>query len=245
MRTEELISNAVVPGMTHAWAPTEPTQPLTKFQQRVRTHAMDSGQLLPYMTAREIKSRYQPGDREVHVEEWETQRPKHGRTQGYGGEGQTTGGVTKYARPYRGEGVLTDTAFMYRETPESEPEFWQRKYRQADMTAREKHAEGRVRRVPPNVTPDYVNERGVGYVEHWKPGQPGGDERLTNLLNRHGVTQRMGPISLTQQRGDLGRPLIAGGHHRIAGMGVLHPDVLMPTSHFPTRAAAMKAPEYT
>lgn len=60
---------------------------------------------------------------------------------------------------------------------------------------------------------------------------------LADHLLKHGVEN---PISLQfrELHGQLGKPQILGGHHRVAVMHHFQPDALMPVMHFSSHAEA-------
>jgi hypothetical protein len=55
------------------------------------------------------------------------------------------------------------------------------------------------------------------------------DYGLANDIREEGVQK---PVSLGRQFGEMGKPQVVGGHHRIAVMGEEAPDELMPVLHY-------------
>lgn len=66
------------------------------------------------------------------------------------------------------------------------------------------------------------------HEESWQPFEEKPDYSLAEHIEAHGVTE---PVRLGQQFGSMGKPQIAGGHHRIAVMRQDNPHGLMPVIH--------------
>lgn len=260
LRGVDAMEKMIVPGMSSAWAPTSPTQPLTKLQRGVREHHLSSGQLLPYMTAREVHQRYQPldADRIVNETGWNTNRPIKSGSVPTRGWGSTTGGSHEYRRQYRPGGAKTQSVWMSQQKPETDEELWGRKYEESTWSPSERYSEG-AGGTPENA---YLNTRGettersgtyrrvmrgsgntaTGQFpgmatprssQTYEPFEPHEASPLADVAREKG-TAGLGPISLGSLGGpgSMGKPEVVGGHHRIAAMTMHAPNTLMPTAHF-------------
>lgn len=213
-----------------------------------------------FMSAREIQDKYQPldGDR---------QDANDYREGSATGRSYLTGGVVQNypRREFNSAGGFgtvqnTDRNYTRSSREESDDELWDRKYGEATMD-RDDYME-EVRGAPGSARydrPGGGETRASGtWRDTWKgPSRTdntphktqtyepfeqvyGGGESIRDAVIREGVKS---PLSLGRQFGSMGKPMIAGGHHRIAVMARERPDELMPVMHHESvRAAQQRSP---
>ena len=238
-----------LPGMEH-WS-TPQTAPTPHVEQ-----------MKMFMTAREIKDRYQAldGDRQ------ETTRQVYGdmtpgRSSGkHYGWGTYTGSSNPDAfghQFYQRSRTGTSTVQFDIETAETDEELWERKSNEAHMTPNEYSwergsiAPSRYVNTAGNTTARPGTDTHVGRAtwheqNYTGSGTPDTSQRIgwkeyeqheeggRSLADKLLDQGVKAPISLGTggPSGMMGKPQIVGGHHRVAAMGERSPDTLMPVLHF-------------
>lgn len=198
-------------------------------------HAPHERQLQMLMSAREIQQQYAPaeGDR------------MYKGTDSYVNFGTAPGGLTdtrageitdrrattdarlneRWGHPVTGERYFKRTAERVRPPIETNTEMWQRKSRESAESpeeVRDRHI--RHYKATGLATPEQVVAFAAKPLEHDKSLiehlQAGGDTGIIPL----GVTSN--PLSSSR------KPMVAGGQHRVAALGEIDPDRLVPVEHY-------------
>jgi hypothetical protein len=199
-------------------------------------HHTEERQLRMLMSAREIQEQYAPaeGDRMYKGTDYASnlggpQPP--GRADPRAGEITDRRATTdfrmneRWGHPVTGERYFKRTMEPIRPPIETNNEMWQRKAQEAAETPEEGHARlGRVYAANGLATPTQLAKYATvpprhktSLIEHL---QSGADPGVIPL----GV--RSNPLSSNR------KPMVAGGQHRIAALGEIDPDRLVPVEHW-------------
>lgn len=207
----------------------------------------DESHLPMFMSAREIMDKYQANSGDLQDSEDERYGEATGR------EVRTDGGWNFERRSWEGSPSKgfqqrtpnPDRRYMRGEKKETHEQLWNRKYEEATLDRDDYEEEVHSREASKRYdrpgggetrasgtwrstwAQDTDNPRRtnsyVPFEQVWNGG-----ESIRDSVLRVGVKS---PISLGRQFGDQGKPMIAGGHHRLAVMARERPDTLMPVSH--------------
>jgi hypothetical protein len=218
-----------------------------------------SRQLPMFMSQREIMRDYQPldGDRQETYQEREGEATNRKfTTDGY--PNRPIRANDRNAPWLQRQGTAGRTATHYRDfsRPESDDEMMSRKLDESQMSYEEYadvHSGGPMRNATPSwgtimagdSAPQYqsghtetfdndAQEYGQRKVDEHYRNSPGHGSLFDDLAHdmRPGGEGFRGVIHLaTGQFGQSGKPSIAGAHHRIAAMGEIDPDRLLPVIH--------------